>query len=56
MQPPSGGAQKIHSCGSENGAHRLAIAYTVMGTCKMNGGNQSHHLPYIFDELSKKKI
>ena len=55
IRPLAVGRNNFLFCGSEDGARRLAVAYTVMGTCKINGVNQSHYLPYVLSELPKRK-
>lgn len=41
--------------GSEEGARRLAIAYTVLGTALLNGFNPFVHLCKLFEELPQRK-
>ena len=40
--------------GSEDGARRLATAYTIIGTCIANGLNVRTYLDHVLQELPKK--
>lgn len=37
--------------GSDKGAERIAVAYTILGTCHMNGVNPLAHLGDVIDKL-----
>ena len=41
--------------GSEEGARRLAVAYTVLGTAVLNGFNPFEYLCKLFEELPRRK-
>jgi transposase len=55
IRPLAVGRKNFLFAGSEDGARRLAVNYTVLGTCAFNHVNVSRYLPYILEQLPRRK-
>ena len=48
---PKLGEKNFLFAGSEKGARRLAVAYSLLGTCRLNGVNPTEYLPDVLVKL-----
>lgn len=54
IRPLALGRKNFMFAGSEDGAERLAIGYSIIGTCIRNGINVRRYLNYVLTELPKR--
>jgi hypothetical protein len=54
IRPLAVGRKNFLFAGSEDGAARLAVAYSVIGTCIKNGLNVRNYLNQVLKELPKR--
>jgi transposase len=54
IRPLAIGRKNFLYTGSEDGARRLAVAYTIIGTCIANGVNVRAYLNHVLQELPKR--
>jgi transposase len=54
IRPLAVGRKNFMFAGSEDGAERLAIGYSIIGTCIRNGLNVRNYLNYVLKELPKR--
>ena len=54
IRPLALGRKNFMFAGSEDGAERLAIGYSIIGTCIRNGINVRRYLNYVLKELPKR--
>lgn len=54
IRPLALGRKNYLYAGSEDGARRLATAYTILGTCIRNGINSRAYLNYVLEELPRR--
>jgi transposase len=54
IRPLALGRKNFLFAGSEDGARRLAIGYSIIGTCIKNGLNVRDYLNYVLAELPKR--
>jgi transposase len=54
IRPLAVGRKNFLFAGSEEGARRLAIGYSIIGTCLRNGLNVRNYLNYVLKELPKR--
>jgi transposase len=54
IRPLALGRNNYMFAGSEDGARRLAIAYSIIGTCIKNGINVRNYLNHVLKELPKR--
>jgi transposase len=54
IRPLAIGRKNYLYSGSEDGARRLAIAYSLIGTCVRNGVNVRNYLNHVLEELPKR--
>lgn len=54
IRPLAVGRKNYLFAGSEDGARRLAVAYSVIGTAVKNGLNVRNYLNYVLQELPKR--
>ena len=54
IRPLAIGRKNYMFAGSEDGARRLAAAYTIIGTCVKNGINVRDYLNHVLEELPKR--
>jgi transposase len=54
IRPLAVGRKNYLYSGSEDGARRLATAYTIIGTCVKNGVNVRTYLNHVLEELPKR--
>jgi transposase len=54
IRPLAVGRKNFMFAGSEDGARRLAIGYSIIGTCIKNGLNVRHYLNHVLKELPKR--
>ena len=50
------GRKNYHFCGSDAGAKRAAILYSILGTCKMIGLDPWKILAVVFGALAKNPL
>jgi hypothetical protein len=50
---PAIGRRAYLFAGSDEGARRAAIAYTVLGTCRLNGINPTEYLADVLPKLAR---
>jgi transposase len=55
IRPLALGRKNWLFAGSEEGARRLAIMYSVLGTCKLLGVNPFRYISHVLEELPKRK-
>jgi len=56
IRPLAVGRKNFMFAGSEDGARRLAIGYSIIGTCLRNGLNVRNYLNYVLKELPKRMV
>ena len=54
IRPLAVGRKNFLFAGSEEGARRLAIGYSIIGTCLRNGLNVRKYLNHVLEELPKR--
>ena len=54
IRPLAVGRKNFLFAGSEDGARRLAIGYSIIGTCIKNGLNVRKYLNHVLKELPKR--
>ncbi|MBN1128573.1 MAG: transposase, partial [Chitinispirillaceae bacterium] len=54
IRPLAIGRKNFMFAGSEDGARRLATAYSIIGTCIANGLNVHAYLNYMLQEFPKR--
>jgi hypothetical protein len=54
IRPLALGRKNYMFAGSEDGARRLAIGYSIIGTCIKNGLNVRNYLNHVLKELPKR--
>jgi transposase len=54
IRPLAIGRKNFMFAGSEDGARRLAIGYSIIGTCIRNGLNVRNYLNHVLEELPKR--
>ena len=54
IRPLAIGRKNYMFAGSENGARRLAIGYSIIGTCIANGINTREYMNHVLAELPKR--
>lgn len=54
IRPLAIGRKNFMFAGSEEGARRLAIGYSIIGTCLRNGLNVRNYLNHVLEELPKR--
>jgi transposase len=54
IRPLAVGRKNFMFAGSEDGARRLAIGYSIIGTCLRCGLNVRNYLNYVLEELPKR--
>jgi hypothetical protein len=54
IRPLALGRKNFLFAGSEDGARRLAIGYSIIGTCIKNGRNVRNYLNHVLTELPKR--
>jgi transposase len=55
VRPFAVGRKNFMFAGSENGARRLAVAYTVLGTCLLHGINPFEYLSDVLERIPARK-
>jgi hypothetical protein len=56
IRPLAVGRKNFMFAGSEDGARRLAVGYSIIGTCLRNGLNVRNYLNYVLKELPKRMV